>query len=1324
MALFLTVFCIPFAGADGSETIQDLYSPEFLSGGSSVVSEHTPYADVINPAASADNQLITLDLNYLALTGDTGQTGWGHAVNIGASFPAKFGVITGSGNFLTSPPFNEIYAGTQGGVHLSFAKDLFPEFHVGAGLNGYFGRGWGVGLDLGVIHMPGDLGFLQDFSWGASLRNFGYSSLPDTEDYPRMFSLQAGAGATLLEKEPFKIQADVDVLFPGFTNMRMSLGGDVLFRDMLKLAVTTRIDVAEMINGDFSGLIPSFGLGFTFGLDMQEEKDFLGLEKRGWGNSKITVNAAAAPLSNGLWAFGAGVNMPLGIQDRTPPAITVEYEGPEYISPNHDGIKDELAVPITITDARYVKEYNFIVENSAGETVKTIVNKEVREEDLEFKNIMARLTYVKTGIPVPEKIRWDGYSDNGVVVPDGEYRFRLEAVDDNGNRGSSEEYVVIVDNTPPALSIDMPSGTAHIFSPNNDGSKDTLPVPQSGSREDMWKGTIQTADGTVVKTYTWENSEPKKFEWDGTGDKGELLPDGVYVYNIMAADRAGNKTTGKVSNIIKNTQETPISVEIDASVFAPGMEDSRSSIVITPKVPVTSGIESWSLTIRNDAGRVMRVFSGQEKLVNSITYEGKDEKGNFLPEGRYRGTLQVVYVNGNKPTSETPVFTVDTTRPKADVTVEKPAVFSPDGDGLRDTLTFYQDTSKEGTWKGTIRNEAGETVKTFVWIEQADQVLIWDGYDGLGRNVPDGAYTYTLESVDKALNVGQSNPVGFRIDTIPTPVTLQAETDAFSPNGDGIKDEVDFIPRLEVTEGIRQYTFNILAEDGSVVWTTGGRAAVPEKFSWDGFNNNGERAEEGVYRGEIEVVYEKGDKSRAASRKVELDSVYPSLEVSCETRLFSPDGDGRKDNITIRQSSSKETLWTAEIVDREGTVVRQILWKGSLDDFVWDGTDEAGNHVKDGIYSYIVKTEDYAGNTASERIDGIEIDTRPTTVFATADAEGFTPNGDGKEEEIGFNLLVNETEGVDRWRLDIIDEAGTTVREFSETRIPQKVIWNGERSDGTTVDGVYTARFTVEYKKGNLPVSETSPFILDTTPPEADVRLTPVPFSPDNDGYDDELTIELTVDDFSGIKSWDFTIYDRGGQVFQEFKGEGEPASTLTWNGKGKEGDIVLSAEDYPYTFTVVDEFGLTRKKTGVIPIDVLVVREGNKLKIQIANITFAPNSPEFDTRDPAIVDKNIYVIKRIAQILEKYSSYKITIEGHAVNLSWADPVKRELEEKEELVELSRKRAETVKNELVTLGIDPGRISVVGMGGTKPLVPHGDLENRWKNRRVEFILEK
>jgi outer membrane protein OmpA-like peptidoglycan-associated protein len=74
-------------------------------------------------------------------------------------------------------------------------------------------------------------------------------------------------------------------------------------------------------------------------------------------------------------------------------------------------------------------------------------------------------------------------------------------------------------------------------------------------------------------------------------------------------------------------------------------------------------------------------------------------------------------------------------------------------------------------------------------------------------------------------------------------------------------------------------------------------------------------------------------------------------------------------------------------------------------------------------------------------------------------------------------------------------------------------------------------------------------------------------------------------------------------------------------------------------------------------------------------------------------------------------------VEGHAVNIT-----QTEREEREELLPLSTARAETVRQALIDRGMEPDRISIVGRGGSRPIVPHTDLDNRWKNRRVEFIL--
>ncbi len=88
-----------------------------------------------------------------------------------------------------------------------------------------------------------------------------------------------------------------------------------------------------------------------------------------------------------------------------------------------------------------------------------------------------------------------------------------------------------------------------------------------------------------------------------------------------------------------------------------------------------------------------------------------------------------------------------------------------------------------------------------------------------------------------------------------------------------------------------------------------------------------------------------------------------------------------------------------------------------------------------------------------------------------------------------------------------------------------------------------------------------------------------------------------------------------------------------------------------------------------------------------------------------------------MAEIFQKYDAYRIKIAGHAVNITGT-----EREEVEELQPLSLARAESVKDALVERDISANRITTVGQGGREPLVPHTDLENRWKNRRVEFIL--
>ena len=55
-------------------------------------------------------------------------------------------------------------------------------------------------------------------------------------------------------------------------------------------------------------------------------------------------------------------------------------------------------------------------------------------------------------------------------------------------------------------------------------------------------------------------------------------------------------------------------------------------------------------------------------------------------------------------------------------------------------------------------------------------------------------------------------------------------------------------------------------------------------------------------------------------------------------------------------------------------------------------------------------------------------------------------------------------------------------------------------------------------------------------------------------------------------------------------------------------------------------------------------------------------------------------------------------------------------------MKLSNERAETVKNYLVSRGVDPSRLSSKGFGPTRPLNQGKTEQERALNRRVELIL--
>jgi outer membrane protein OmpA-like peptidoglycan-associated protein len=281
--------------------------------------------------------------------------------------------------------------------------------------------------------------------------------------------------------------------------------------------------------------------------------------------------------------------------------------------------------------------------------------------------------------------------------------------------------------------------------------------------------------------------------------------------------------------------------------------------------------------------------------------------------------------------------------------------------------------------------------------------------------------------------------------------------------------------------------------------------------------------------------------------------------------------------------------------------------------------------------------------------------------------------------------------------------------------------------------------------------------------PEITVAM-PEMYSPDPDKANDLFVVPITVKHPVAIKDWDISVRTARRQTaaqgaeqpaqqrpaantqrpaagatpaagdqprqprapFYQKKGEGKPPTKWEWDGKNTDGTrSVQSMAEYQFTLVVNDVFDNSSKYEGTINVDLLVIREGDQLRIVVPAIVFPANSADFKLLTPEQTRANERVLRTIARALNKYADYKVTVEGHSNPTTAPNTAARNNEETKDLKPLSEKRAQAVIDYLAANNnVEKARLTAVGIGGTRTVAEYNDADDNWQNRRVEFILKK
>lgn len=102
-----------------------------------------------------------------------------------------------------------------------------------------------------------------------------------------------------------------------------------------------------------------------------------------------------------------------------------------------------------------------------------------------------------------------------------------------------------------------------------------------------------------------------------------------------------------------------------------------------------------------------------------------------------------------------------------------------------------------------------------------------------------------------------------------------------------------------------------------------------------------------------------------------------------------------------------------------------------------------------------------------------------------------------------------------------------------------------------------------------------------------------------------------------------------------------------------------------------------------------------------------------FANDSAVIVPESLGLVQEIALTIKEHPELaRIEIQGHTDNTGTPAYNKR----------LSQERAEAVRNGLISLGVESARLTAVGYGPDKALVPNTTEASKAKNRRVQFII--
>jgi flagellar hook assembly protein FlgD/PKD repeat protein len=786
-----------------------------------------------------------------------------------------------------------------------------------------------------------------------------------------------------------------------------------------------------------------------------------------------------------------------------PATVSIQQVTPADFSPNGDGVEDTTTIYFCLDAAANLTA---TVTNSQGAVVRTFA------------------TSVSFPASCSQHLSWDGTSDAGAQVPNGNYSANLSALNASGTATSDTAAILVDRRLPGRITAPTPGATisgtvSFAFTPTAGYAIDQVAFTLAGTSNSCSSGPVVAADSDGVFRASLDTVAA------GCGSGSKQLGANVLWTDPLGTQHSWQPDAGAVS-VPVNVDNPPV-LDLQpngAQTFSPNDDGQDETVSAAYCVTQDVGVGQVHVLarVKDSAGTSVRTLLDEVQdpspycyswagYSQRLTWDGLTDGDAPAPAGSY--TLEILATNAsNLSSTKTLPLVLDrrvpgaVTAPAAGATLSGAAdfAFTPttgfsisqvafglSGQGVGCSTTWLTSADPDGVFRATLDTAAqcGDGARSLV----AD--VYWN--DSFG-------YQHFWES--PARDVALDNPA-------PPVVTLaDSGGQTFSPNGDDQDDvaSVTYCTADAVDGSQLHVTVDVQDSTGHVIRTLVDESRDPapacyyyggynSTTTWDGLTGAGLAAPDGNYT----IVVTASDATQLTSthsraevldRRVpgQVSSPADGSTVSGSTDLvFQPTAGFDVASVSFQLSGSA----TSCAPDAATTADQDGAFRATLDTAAECGD---GNRT---LTAYVYWQDSFGtGHSWTSPSRSIHLDnpTPPTVDVSDQTGQWFSPNNDGQDESASITYCV--TDDVDGGQLHVVvsvlDAQQQVVRTIADSEVDPAPYcyygyyhtsqqWDGRDDNAhASPDGDFTLQVKAT-DPGGLTSTQSRPVTVDRRVPGA-----------------------------------------------------------------------------------------------------------------------------------------------------------------------------------------------------------------------------------------------